>query len=105
MLQEKQYYAFISYKREDEPWARWLAKKIENYNLPTTLNGKELPKSLRPVFRDTDELSAGNLPKQIYDALSISKNLIVICSPCSAQSEWVNKEIQDFISIKGGRWS
>lgn len=103
MLQEKQYYAFISYKREDEAWARWLAKKIENYNLPTTLNGKELPKSLRPVFRDTDELSAGNLPKQIYDALSISKNLIVICSPCSAQSEWVNKEIQDFISIKGGK--
>ena len=103
MSPEKQYYAFISYKREDEKWAKWLAKKIENYNLPTTLNGKELPKSLRPVFRDTDELSAGNLPKQIYDALSISKNLVVVCSPRSAQSEWVNKEIQDFISLKGGK--
>ena len=80
-----------------------VGKKIENYNLPTTLNGKELLKSLRPVFRDTDELSAGNWPKQIYDALSISQNLVVVCSPRSAQSEWVNKEIQDFVSIKGGK--
>lgn len=56
-----------------------------------------------PVFRDTDELCAGNLPKQIYHALSISKNLIVVCSPHSAQSEWVNKEITDFIAIKGGK--
>ena len=99
----KEYYAFISYKREDEKWAKWLAQKLENYHLPTTLNGKELPKNLRPVFRDTDELSAGNLPKQIYHALSVSNNLIVICSPRSAQSEWVNKEIKDFIAIKGGK--
>ena len=101
-MEHKEYYAFISYKREDEEWAKWLAHKLEHYNLPTTLNGKELPKNLRPVFRDTDELSAGNLPKQIYHALSISKNLIVVCSPRSAQSEWVNKEITDFIDIKGG---
>ncbi|MBQ8361850.1 MAG: TIR domain-containing protein [Bacteroidaceae bacterium] len=99
----KEYYAFISYKREDEKWAKWLAGKLENYHLPSTLNGKELPKNLRPVFKDTDELSAGNLPKQIYHALSISKNLIVVCSPQSAQSEWVNKEIEDFVAIKGGK--
>lgn len=103
MTQEKDYFAFISYKREDEKWAKWLANELEHYHLPSTLNGKDLPKSLRPIFRDVDELSAGNLPKQIYHALSISKNLIVICSPRSAQSEWVNKEIEDFIKIKGGK--
>ena len=97
-----EYFAFISYKREDEKWAKWLQSKLEHFHLPATLNGKELPKNLRPVFRDTDELSAGNLPKQIYNALSISKNLIVVCSPRSAQSEWVDKEINDFIAIKGG---
>ena len=91
MTQEKEYYAFISYQREDEKWAKWLADELEHYHLPTTLNGKDLPKSLRPIFRDVDELSAGNLPQQIYHALSISKNLIVVCSPRSAQSEWVKK--------------
>lgn len=63
MEQNKEYYAFISYKREDEYWAKWLAKELEHYHLPTILNGKNLPKNLRPVFRDIDELSAGNLQK------------------------------------------
>ena len=98
-----QYYAFISYKREDEQWAKWLAYELEHCHLPTTLNGKDMPKNLRPIFRDVEELSAGNLPGQIYQALSVSKNLIVVCSPSSAQSEWVNKEIEDFIKINGGK--
>ena len=102
-METRKYFAFISYKREDEWWAKWLAHKLEDFKLPTSLNGKELPKNLRPVFRDIDELSAGNLPKQIYHALSVSKNLIVVCSPRSAQSKWVNKEINDFIAIKGGK--
>jgi len=102
MKQEKEYFAFISYKREDERWAKWLAHQLDNYKLPSTLNGKELPPSLRKTFRDVDELSAGNLPEQIYNALSTSDNLIVICSPRSAKSEWINKEIEDFINIKSG---
>lgn len=105
MKQEKEYFAFISYKREDERWAKWLADKLDNYKLPSTLNGKQLPQSLRKTFRDVDELSAGNLPEQIYKALSMSDNLIVVCSPRVAKkkSEWVNKEIEDFIKIKGGK--
>lgn len=102
MKQEKEYFAFISYKREDEKWAKWLAHQLDNCKLPSTLNGKELPPSLRKTFRDVDELSAGNLPEQIYNALSTSDNLIVICSPRSAKSEWVNKEIEDFINSKSG---
>ena len=102
MKQEKeyQYFAFISYKREDEKWAKWLAHELDNYKLPSTLNGKELPSSLRKTFRDVDELSAGNLPEQIYNALSMADNLIVVCSPRAAKSEWVNKEIKDFIKLK-----
>ena len=26
--------AFISYKREDEKWAKWLQEKLEHYKLP-----------------------------------------------------------------------
>lgn len=95
-----QYFAFISYKREDEEWARWLQHKLESYRLPSNLNGRtDLPKEIRPVFKDTSELTPGNLPEQINEALEQSKFLIVICSPRSAQSEWVNKEVETFMSM------
>ena len=94
------YYAFISYKREDEEWAAWLQHEFEHYRLPSTLNGRsDLPTEFGPVFRDVDELSAGNLPAQIHEALEVSEHLIVVCSPQSAQSEWVNKEVSDFLEI------
>ena len=100
MGQDKEYYAFISYKREDEKWAKWLQHKLEHYKLPSNLNGRtDLPREIRPVFRDTSELNPGNLPQQIHDALAASKHLIVICSPRSAHSEWVNKEIETFIAM------
>ena len=101
MIDEKyQYFAFISYKREDEEWAKWLQHKLEHYKLPSNLNGRtDLPKEIRPVFKDTSELMPGNLPEQIHQALELSKYLIVICSPRSANSEWVNKEIETFISM------
>lgn len=100
MNKDNKYFAFISYKREDEEWAMWFHHELENYHLPATLNGRtDLPKEFRPVFRDIDELKAGNLPEQIYNALATSKFLIVICSPNAAKSEWVNKEIMDFIEI------
>lgn len=94
------YYAFISYKREDEEWAAWLQHEFEHYRLPSTLNGRsDLPTEFGPVFRDVDELSAGNLPAQIHEALETSAHLIVVCSPQSAKSEWVNKEVSDFLEI------
>ena len=100
MEQNKKYYAFISYKREDERWAKWLQHKLEHYKLPSNLNGRtDLPREIRPVFRDTSELNPGNLPQQIHDALIASRHLIVICSPHSAQSEWVNKEVETFIAM------
>ena len=100
MGQDKEYYAFISYKREDEKWAKWLQHKLEHYKLPSNLNGRtDLPREIRLVFSDTSELNPGNLPQQIHDALAASKHLIVICSPRSAQSVWVNKEIETFIAM------
>lgn len=100
MDDKHKYYAFISYKREDEEWATWLQHEFEHYRLPSTLNGRpDLPTEFGPIFRDVDELSAGNLPAQIYGALEASAHLIVVCSPLSAKSEWVNREIADFIEI------
>lgn len=100
MAQEKEYFAFISYKSEDVEWAIWLQHELEHYHLPASFNGRtDVRQDLRPVFRDIDELSAGNLPSQIEQALANSQNLIVICSPQAAKSPWVNQEIETFISL------
>lgn len=94
------YYAFISYSHADSDWAKWLQHEFEYYKLPSTFNGREdVPSSFRPVFRDEDELSGGNLTPQIIEALSDSEYLIVICSPASSQSSYVNSEIRDFLKI------
>ena len=97
--QEYYYFAFISYKREDEEWAKWLQKKLESYSLPTAIRKEnpELPNNIRPVFRDQSELAGGNLKAEIEKGLNGSKYLIVICSPRSAHSPWVSKEVQHFI--------
>lgn len=100
MLGEYKYYAFISYKREDEKWAAWLQKKIENYKLPTSLrkSNPDFPKQVKRCFRDTTDLTAGVLEKAIQQGLQASKYLIVICSPRAAQSTRVCKEVEEFIT-------
>lgn len=100
MNNQYKYYAFISYSHKDSEWAKWLQHELEYYQLPSTLNGKpDLPTSFRPVFRDEDELSGGDLKPQITSALASSNYLIVICSPNSAKSKYVNDEIKEFIEI------
>ena len=101
MEHNKEYFAFISYKREDEKWAKWLQHKLEHYHLPVNVRKENpsLPQSIRPVFKDTSELAAGVLAEEIHEALDNSKYLIVICSPRAAQSKWVGKEVQTFIDM------
>lgn len=100
MDKSKEYYAFISYKREDEKWAKWLQNKLEHYRFPTNLNGRtDLPKNIRPTFRDVTDMTPGLLAEKIDTALRDSEWLIIICSPRSAKSPWVCKEAQTFIDL------
>lgn len=100
MIPKREYYAFISYKSDDAEWAIWLQHELEHYHLPASFNGRtDVRQDLRPVFRDIDELSAGNLPEQIKQALENSQNLIVVCSPKAAASPWVNQEVETFIAL------
>ena len=65
----KDYFAFISYKREDEKWAKWLQNKLEHFSFPTNLNGEtDLPKNIRPIFRDVTDLTPGILAEEINTA-------------------------------------
>jgi tetratricopeptide (TPR) repeat protein len=56
-----------------------------------------VPKRLAPIFRDREELAtATDLGTVISEALRLSACQIVICSPNSARSKWVNEEILSF---------
>ena len=98
MEAEFEYSAFISYKREDEKWAIWLQNRLEHYAIPAAIRKEvpRLPKRLKPVFRDKTDLGAGGLSVSLHKELERSHFLIVICSPHSAKSDWVGKEIEYF---------
>ncbi|MEN9473158.1 MAG: hypothetical protein RLZZ495_1247, partial [Pseudomonadota bacterium] len=101
------YWAFISYSHRDEKFCGWLHKKLDSYKTPSSLVGETandgihtVPAKLYPIFRDREELPAGaNLSDAITAALRDSRYLVVICSPHSAASKWVNQEIEYFISL------
>lgn len=104
--QEQKYWAFISYSHQDESWAKWLHKSLETYSVPHSLVGRvtskhgRLPKRVFPVFRDRDELpGAADLGGKLRNALSQSRNLIVICSPKSSVSKWVNEEVRTYKAL------
>lgn len=101
-MESRQYFAFISYSHRDSAWADWLHKGIERYRPPKSLIGTQtmrgaVPKRLTPIFRDREELpSATDLGALLTAALAGSASQIVICSPNSAKSKWVNEEILAF---------
>jgi WD40 repeat protein len=96
------YWAFISYSHRDKQWGDWLHRSLETYQVPKRFVGEATrdgprPKKLFPIFRDRDELPvSADLGTQINEALAQSRYLIVICSPNSAASQWVNQEIKFF---------
>ncbi len=113
---KREYWAFISYRHLDNQqdgrrWADWLHQQLEGYEVPDVLKGKEnergdvIPDRLYPVFRDETDLPAGaDLSTGIRQALDRSKYLIVICSPRSVESQYVNDEILYFKKTgKGNR--
>ena len=92
------YFAFISYNSKDTEWGKKVQKKLEGYKMPATLcseHGWER-KPIKPVFFAPTDIQPGGLSEELQERLRASRNLIVICSPNSAQSEWVGKEIEFF---------
>lgn len=95
------YYAFISYNHKDAKWARQLQRQLEHYRLPSALcrEQPDLPKRITPVFLDSSDLVArSSLLNSLRAKLDASNYLIVLCSPNSAASPWVNDEVEYFIN-------
>ena len=92
------YFAFISYNSRDTEWGKRLQRKLEHYRMPATLcseHGWERT-PIKPVFFAPTDIQPGGLTEELQERLRASRNLIVICSPNSAKSEWVGKEIEFF---------
>ena len=112
------YAAFISYRHlpRDTEGARQVQKAIETYRLPrgvairqqrdeSATTGPKRPqdgKALGKCFRDEDELAASpSLPDSIQRALETSQALVIICSPDTQESHWVQREIETFAALHG----
>jgi len=76
--------------------------------VPLRLRGTQVPDGQRPaklapIFRDDDELAPStDLGAALKNALAKSRYLIVICSPRSAASSWVQEEIDTFKALGRG---
>lgn len=101
------YRAFLSYSHADRDQVRKLHHALETYRIPAKLVGTNtpvgaVPRRLTPIFRDREELPASaDLGGQLTAALDNSQFLVVLCSPASARSHWVNEEIKHFKRTKG----
>lgn len=92
------YDAFICYKHGpvDSVAALTLQRALENYRAPKGVADKRRP--FGRVFVDEGELSScADFGQQIRDALKNSEWLIVICSPDTPLSPWVQLEIDTFL--------
>ncbi len=98
------YAAFISYRHlpRDTEVAKQVQKAIETYRLPKQIQTKLGSPCLGKCFRDEDELPASpSLPESISKALAQSRTLIVICTPETQDSPWIQREIEMFAALHG----
>ena len=94
-----EYRAFLSYSHADTTLAEWIHDRLENFSLQELAGHQTplgpVPTSLRPIFRDREDFTAGgSLKSETIAALDASAALIVLCSPASARSYYVNEEIR-----------
>ena len=107
MQDGRRFWAFLSYSHKDRDWATWLHRALETYPVPLRLVGRQnpagpIPKRLRPIFKDRDDLAANpGLRERVEAALATSSALIVVCSPMAAASTWVEEEVVRFKALHG----
>ena len=90
------YFAFISYKREDERWAKWLKNQLQRYRVPiaTRRRYRQLPNQCKPVFLDKTNLTPGILDQQLQMEVQDARYLIIICSRnARAESTYLDWEL------------
>lgn len=101
MEKEYNYSAFISYSSKDEKVAKALWKKLEHYRLPAVLQKQyeDIPEKMH-IFLDQGDIVPGDtVENALSRELADSKKLIVVCSPNSAKSSYVELEVKNFLAL------
>ncbi len=111
---EKKYSAFLSYSAQDNReqragapvashrcWGDWLHAALKTFSIPAEFigqingRGEVIPERIEPIFQDESERSEdATLSTESRQALEQSTCLVVISSPRSAQSLWVNEAVR-----------
>ena len=88
--------AFISYSHRDLKWAKWLQEKLETFHIPDDAGDAFTGRRRMRVFRDQTDLAGVEVTASLRRELRASRFLVVVCSPNSAASRWVNDEVAYF---------
>lgn len=101
MAESYKYFAFISFQSADAKEAVRLQHAIESYRLPAVLcKHANLPRRVRPLYCYLNDIHSGEeLMMELKQRIEQSRYLIVVCSPRSAKSTYVNSGIDYFISL------
>lgn len=96
------YFAFISFQSTDAKEAVRLQHTIESYRLPAVLCKQDasIPRRIKPLYCYINDMHAGEeLMQELKQRMEQSRYLIVVCSPHSASSVYVNSGIDYFVSL------
>ena len=95
------YFAFISFQSADAREAVRLQHAIESYKLPAVLcKQHNVPRKIKPLYCYLNDMHAGEeLMQELKFRMEQSRYLIVVCSPRSAQSVYINSGIDYFVSL------
>ena len=90
-----QYDAFISYSHVNAELAEKLSKRIRRYRAPRQT---KLKKRQLTVFRDVERLTSSSvLSEELRKNVEVSRNMVLLASPDSASSEYVDDEVGIFL--------
>jgi len=103
-MEKRKYYAFISYCHRDARKAKRLYRRMQRFRVPPKLikdqrreRKVELPRRLTPIFIDDEEMMGTSVKQGMQRGLSQSRFLVVVCSPNSAKSTYVDYEADYFV--------
>jgi hypothetical protein len=95
----EKYDVFLSYSHADLVIAELLSKRMRRFKIPSARIGHDHKKL--EVFRDKERLSASSdLTYELTEHLNASKHLVLLISPSTKTSQYVNNEVTAWLKTR-----